>query len=223
MLLLLFSFSIYAKENKRLPLFSKPNDFSYISLGAGFIHSPIYVKQGTDYYSTSAVVISSFNRFSGVDYVMAESAPRRKFHVRDLMDVNFGVGKGKEFYLNLNIGFGLKFKYDLSKKIDFGLDIGANMLIDHMAYLGYQIVPFARFGRLRAEVAYGNNESDKIKTSQQRKYLRTNLKFYKDVNNPQSTYYFLNYFRYHARNGSIYNEWESSTQFSIGMGFNLSK
>lgn len=201
--------------------YSKPNDFSHYALSLGTINSPNNDALGTsDLWSGKFYAFYGEARISTIE-VLFETAPKNKFHIRDIIDVQLGVGYGTDFYVNAAFAGGLKFKYDINQNMDFGFNIMGRLALDHMSYYGLFAQPFARYKWVMVQYGYGENNPDKVADSKERKFNHLNTKIYLNPDELHARYINFNYWHIQARNNQVTNPWEENMQLMIGFGWQL--
>lgn len=199
--------------------YSKPNDFSYYAMSLGTINSP-----SNDAFQTSDIWSGRFYAFYGEARISSlealyNTAPKNRFHIRDIIEIQLGVGYGSSFYANVAFAGGLKFKYDINQQMDFGFNVMGRFALDHMSYYGIMAQPFARYKWVMVQYGYGENNPDNVSDSEERKFNHLNTKIYFKPDDPRSTYINFNYWHIQARNNQVANPWEGNRQLMIGFGW----
>lgn len=199
--------------------YSKPNDFSYYSLSLGTINSPNNdAFQTSDLWSGKFYALYGEVRISSLE-VLYETSPKNRFHIRDIIELQLGVGYGSDFYANIAFGGGLKFKYDINQHMDFGFNVIGRLALDHMSYYGIMAQPFARYKWVMVQYGIGENNPDNVSDSEERKFNHLSTKCFFDPSNPNSKYINFNYWHIQARNNQVTNPWEGNKQVMIGFGW----
>lgn len=189
---------------------NKPYDFGYYDMMLGYVNAPGPVYEG------SAAAFWGRARTSMLSY-MIRRLPRHKFQIRDVIDVQLGAGYGKGFYANIMMAGGLKFKYDISQKADFGCNVTYRFGIDEISFVTPMIHGFARYGSFFAEIGTGSN-GEASSTDKQRRLTNLNLKYFLKPNNVHSWSINVTYWNIQGRNNQINNPWEKCNQFMVGIG-----
>lgn len=201
--------------------YSKPNDFSYYTLSLGAINSPSNdAFQTSDVWSGKFYALYGEARISSLE-VLYETSPKNRFHIRDIIELQLGVGYGTDFYANIGFAGGLKFKYDINQNMDFGVNVTGRLALDHMSYYGIMAQPFARYKWVMVQYGIGENNADNVTDSKERKFNHLNTKFFFKPDDPNSKYINFNYWHIQARNNQVTNPWEGNTQLMIGFGWQL--
>jgi hypothetical protein len=190
---------------------NKPYDFSYYDMMIGQIRS------GGQVYSINATCFWGRARTSLVSYMFPKQ-PRHKFQVRDIIDIQLGVGKGKDFYANAVIAAGLKIKYDITPRTDFGCNLGYRVGLDRISYSAGMAHGFVRANKFFIEVGVGGN-GDARSLSQQRRLANANVKFFFNPAARRKWSINASYWNIQGRNNQLGNQWESLKQYMIGIGF----
>lgn len=206
-----FAFAQDKKENSKSNMWNKPYDFSYYDMMIGQINS------GGQVYGMSATCFWGRARTSLASYMFPKQ-PRHRFQVRDIIDIQLGVGKGRDFYANLVLAAGLKLKYDVSSRIDFGCNVGYRVGLDKISYSAGMIHGFVRLNRFFIEVGSGGN-GDAGSLSQQRRLTNANVKFFLNPLARRKWSVNASYWNIQGRNNQVGNQWESLKQYMIGIGF----
>ncbi len=196
----------------------KPYNNSYYNILLGYVNASGPVREGT-YGACWGQARTSFLNY------MITRLPRHKFQIRDAVDLQLGVGTGKglsqkkntSFYGNLVIAAGLKFKYDISQKIDFGFHVFYRAGIDKIPYSAPMIDFFARYDRFFAEFGTGGN-GDITPVDKQRRLKNINFKYYLKPDNPHTWSINVSYWNIMGRNNQINNAWETCNQLMLGIG-----
>lgn len=217
-LILFFPVLLFAQAPGK---YSKPNDFSHYAISLGMINSPATdAFQTADLWSGKFYALYGEARISTIE-VLFETAPKRRFHIRDIIDLQLGVGYGSGIYANAAFAGGLKFKYDINQNMDFGFNVMGRFALDHMSYYGLFAQPFARYKWVMVQYGYGENNPDKVSDSEERKFNQLNAKIYLRPDDLHSTYINFNYWHIQARNNQVTNPWEGNKQIMIGFGWQL--
>lgn len=190
----------------------KPYDFNYYDMMLGYASAPGPV------YDINAMCFWGRARTSFVNFIINRQ-PKHKFQVRDIVDAQIGVGYGSRFYANAMFAGGLKFKYDISAKVDFGCNMTYRVSMDMISYITGMIHGFARFDKFFVEVGTGGN-GDISPTDKQRKVTNINVKYFFNPN-ARGLKWSLNatYWKIQGRNNQVNNDWETMGQYMIGIGF----
>lgn len=188
----------------------KPNDLAYYNMNVGYVSCTGQV------YDIKAPAFWGQARTCLLNYVM-DGPPKRKFHVRDIADIQLGVGWGSEFYANIMMNFGLKFKYDISPKADFGFYPSYQFALDAISYYTPMIHGFARYSNFLVEVGTGKNSED-LAQSKQRKVKHVNFKYFFKPGDPKTWSVNVSYWQINGKNNQVTNDWETLNQYMIGLG-----
>jgi hypothetical protein len=199
----------------------KPYDYGYYNMMTGYVTGSGPVREGNYGAFWGQGRISFVN-------AMINRLPKHRFQIRDIVDAQagFGIGKGvsdkkvSSIYLNAAVAGGLKFKYDISRKVDFGMNVTYRYSIDNFTFFGAAIGGFIRYDRFLAEITSGGN-GDVSPTDHQAKYTNINLKYFLHPDNPHTWSINLSYWGIDRRNNQIDNPWEHGTQIMIGVGAQL--
>lgn len=195
----------------------KPYEFGYYNVMVG--------REWSDAISTrdgSSFAMWGQARMSFVDMIKGE-APHRVFQVRDIADVQFGVGAGKEFYLNFGLAYGLKFKFDISKHVDFGFNFSGRMAIDRISYFAFMPQAFMRVRNVYLEAGAGGNGYDEENPSDKdRRLYNLSLKYYLKTDKTTPWSINLSYWQIQGMYLNMTQIWENERQVMIGVGRNLS-
>ncbi len=190
---------------------NKPYDFRYYDMMLGYAGSPGPV------YDIKAYCFWGRARTSFVDFIIGRR-PRHKFQVRDIVDAQLGVGYGKPFYANIMISGGMKFKYDINSKVDFGCNVSYRFAIDRIAYVLPMVHGFARFNKIFVEAGFGSN-GNSSPTDNQRKLTNINVKYFFRPDARRKWSLNITYWSVMGRNNQVNNDWEAMGQYMIGVGF----
>lgn len=189
----------------------KPNDFSYYNMMPG------YVSSDGEVYGIKAPAFWGQARTCLLRYILNDRPPQHRFHVRDVEDVQIGVGYGSNFYANFMMGLGLKFKYDVSPNMDFGFYPTYRLALDRISYFSPMIHGFVRYRNFLVEAGTGKNSEDLVQ-SKQRKITHLNLKYFFKPKELQTWSVNVSYWRIDGKNNQSPNEWETMNQYMIGLG-----
>ncbi len=216
----------FAQTEKKEPAkeksnWNKPYDFGYYNMAIGYANASGPVREGT-YGAFWGQARTSF-----VNYIVGR-LPKHKFQVRDIVDLQCGVGAGvgadkkknSGFYANIAFAGGLKFKYDISSKIDFGMNVTGRIALDKIPYSGGMIGGFVRVDRIFAEFNTGGN-GDAKSMDKQRRMMNVNLKYFFNPKNKNTWSANLSYWKIDGRNNQSDNAWENCTQIMAGIGKQL--